>query len=59
MSVVIEDMEMPKTCSDCIFWYVGYTNAGVKQRYCVPTQRPQPEREIRPDWCPLMETEVL
>lgn len=55
MSVLIKDMEIPKSCNDCEFIQRGYPD------WCDLSCR---WREIfnsfiRPDWCPLEETDIV
>ena len=51
MSIVIKDMEMPKSCDDCEFIQRGYPD------WCDLSCRSQDvfNPSIRPDWCPIVE----
>ena len=51
MSVLIKDMEIPKSCNDCEFIQRGYPDWCDLSCRCRDIFNPS----IRPDWCPLEE----
>lgn len=51
MSVLIKDMEIPKSCNDCEFIQRGYPDWCDLSCRCRDVFNPA----IRPDWCPLEE----
>ena len=51
MSVVVEDMDMPKTCRECMF----RSGAGRKKLSCSIMAMDCDISGERPDWCPMRE----
>ena len=50
MSILIPDMEMPKSCNDCRFAVDGWCYAYPKQ-----ANGDALNKRIRPDWCPMIQ----
>lgn len=56
MSVIVTDMDMPKTCKDCRFKATDWTNdMGAFFTYWMDCRRKEIEPKKKPDWCPLKE----
>ena len=53
MSILIKDMEMPKGCEQCCF------NGHTKCRMMPIGFEEYPLVGKRPDWCPLIEVELV
>lgn len=55
MSILIKDMEMPKSCDNCEFIQRGYPD------WCDLSCRSRDvfDSSIRPDWCPLEYAEPI
>lgn len=52
MAIIIEDMDMPETCTDCRMRDDTYTWC-----WADPLSRCAPNEGGRPEWCPLKEAD--
>ena len=64
MSVLIKDMDLPKSCNDCRLKQLSFTEWSGEDWYCKAVDRVHSNTHIghgglypdtKPDWCPLTE----
>ena len=54
MTVLINDMDIPKCCNSCHFNIGPFCNAAVTNHYTLITEKDK----VRPTWCPLTDIRV-
>ena len=54
MAVLIQDMELPKSCADCRFWQFDRLSTGHSVAFCTACMQVISDKgKERPNWCPL------